>query len=399
MAEPTLIHTNLTKFNIQILKKAIAVADGLLPPVKKRNAFANLAFFDWFGGDGLIALHTSNNDGSVFIATTFRTYENTNLFEPFSVELHLLHAFLKQQHDVCFLDTSEAGFAIFRVGDSVLRLPKITKLKIPVFEPKHYASRVAVFAECPTFLKDLQTVAPFQGGALQPHVNGVYFEVKNQKLKMTATDSHTLATVSRRLSREHAESAGIIPADAIKALLELSSNSNHFIPNLLQFGNDQKKFNPVCNFYFSLGETSSIFGKCVDYNYSNYEHVIPKECWHEFEFHRDVVAKELACFNSSKDRMVLVLKPRSSELACTQHNHALNSKLHKVLSTSSNQIRANFQRPISDLEIGVDFVKLRNVLRATKEKKLILRLTDPLAPILLTDLKADLRIVIMPMRV
>jgi DNA polymerase III subunit beta len=219
-------------------------------------------------------------------------------------------------------------------------------------------------------------------------LNGVYFNFKEGKLALVATDGRRLALVSKDLPVP-ATSAGaiILPAKTVAELLRLLGKGE----KLTIAFNERRAAFQIETGKESGGLTDSIylFSKVVEGNYPNYHQVIPKETHQRIKLERELF---LQCVH----RAALVTSEKSNSVKIK-----LSSNLLEITASSPDFGEAHESMAISysgpDLQVAFNPQFVMDPLRALTKDEVFFELKDEVSPGVFKTLESFV-CVIMPVR-
>ncbi len=219
-------------------------------------------------------------------------------------------------------------------------------------------------------------------------LNGVYFNFKDGKLALVATDGRRLALVSKELTVP-ASSAGaiILPAKTVAELLRLVGKGE----KLKIAFNDRRAAFQIETGKEAGGLTDSIylFSKVVEGNYPNYQQVIPKETHQRIKLERELF---LQCVH----RAALVTSEKSNSVKIK-----ISSNLLEITASSPDFGEAHESMAISysgpDLQVAFNPQFVMDPLRALTKDEVFFELKDEVSPGVFKTLESFV-CVIMPVR-
>jgi DNA polymerase III subunit beta len=219
-------------------------------------------------------------------------------------------------------------------------------------------------------------------------LNGVYFNFKDGKLSLVATDGRRLALVAKELAVP-AGSAGaiILPAKTVAELLRLLGKGD----KLKIAFNDRRASFQIETGKDSSGLTDSIylFSKVVEGNYPNYQQVIPKETHQRIKLERELF---LQCVH----RAALVTSEKSNSVKIK-----VSSNLLEITASSPDFGESHESMAISysgpDLQVAFNPQFIMDPLRALTKDEVFFELKDEVSPGVFKTLETFV-CVIMPVR-
>ena len=219
-------------------------------------------------------------------------------------------------------------------------------------------------------------------------LNGVYFNFKDDRLALVATDGRRLALVSKELPVA-AESAGaiILPAKTVGELLRLLGKGD----KLTIAFNERRAAFQIETGKDNSGLTDSIylFSKVVEGNYPNYQQVIPKETHQRIKLERELL---LQCIH----RAALVTNEKANSVKLK-----LSSNLLEIMAQSPDFGEAHESMAISysgpDLQAAFNPAFLMDPLKALAKDEVFFEVKDEVSPGVFKTLE-NFICVIMPVR-
>lgn len=209
---------------------------------------------------------------------------------------------------------------------------------VPAFEKKHGAQ-----VKLSDFKKALsQVIFAAAADDTRPEISGVYFNFKNSKLTLAATDSYRLAEkVVTLLEAPSGDLAVIVPA---RTLLELS--------RILSESQDDEKLEIALSdnqVLFSF-DSVNIVSRLIEGQYPNYQDVIPNKFRSEAVIATSQLAKlvktaSLFCRAGIND-VTLRLQPKTKEIEVFSANSQLGENIARSpaeLDGSDNEVVFNFR--------------------------------------------------------
>src|SRR5215218_2681840 len=219
-------------------------------------------------------------------------------------------------------------------------------------------------------------------------LNGVYFNFKDGKLALVATDGRRLALVSKELAISAAGTGAIIlPAKTVAELLRLLGKGD----KLKIAFNERRAAFQIETGKESGGLTDSIylFSKVVEGNYPNYQQVIPKETHQRIKLERELF---LQCVH----RAALVTSEKSNSVKIK-----LSSNLLEITAQSPDFGEAHESMAIGysgpDLQVAFNPAFLMDPLKALAKDEVFFEVKDEVSPGVFKTLESFV-CVIMPVR-
>ena len=219
-------------------------------------------------------------------------------------------------------------------------------------------------------------------------LNGVYFNFRDGKLSLVATDGRRLALVSKDMDVP-ASSAGaiILPAKTVAELGRLLDKGETLKINF----NDRRAAFQISTDKDSSGLVDSVYlySKVVEGNYPNYQQVIPKETHQRIKLERELF---LQCVH----RAALVCSEKSNSIKIK-----LTSNLLEITAQSPDFGEAHESMAIGysgpELQVAFNPAFLMDPLRAVAKDEIFFELKDEVSPGVFKTLDSFL-CVIMPVR-
>ncbi len=219
-------------------------------------------------------------------------------------------------------------------------------------------------------------------------LNGVYFNFKEEKLTLVATDGRRLALVSKELAVP-ATSAGaiILPAKTVAELLRLLGKGDKL---KIAFNERRAAFQIDTGKDTSgLSDSIYLFSKVVEGNYPNYQQVIPKETHQRIKLERELF---LQCVH----RAALVTSEKSNSVKIK-----LSRNLLEITAASPDFGESHESMAIAysgvDLQVAFNPQFVMDPLRALTKDEVFFELKDEVSPGVFKTLESFV-CVIMPVR-
>lgn len=219
-------------------------------------------------------------------------------------------------------------------------------------------------------------------------LNGVYFNFKDGKLSLVATDGRRLALVSKEMDVP-IESAGaiILPAKTVSELTRLLDKGEKLKVNF----NDRRAAFQISTDKDNSGLVDSVYlySKVVEGNYPNYQQVVPKETHQRIKLERELF---LQCVH----RAALVCSEKSNSVKIK-----LTSNLLEITAQSPDFGEAHESMAIGysgpELQVAFNPTFVMDPLRALSKDEIFFELKDDVSPGVFKTLDSFL-CVIMPVR-
>ncbi|MFA5057239.1 MAG: DNA polymerase III subunit beta [Opitutaceae bacterium] len=219
-------------------------------------------------------------------------------------------------------------------------------------------------------------------------LNGVYFNFRDGKLSLVATDGRRLALISKELEFPAASAGNIIlPAKTVSELLRLLDKGAKI---KISFNERRASFQIATEKDTSgLVENIYLFSKVVEGNYPNYQQVIPKETHQRIKLERELF---LQCVH----RAALVCSEKSNSVKIK-----LTSNLLEITASSPDFGESHESMAISysgpDLQVAFNPQFIMDPLRALTKDEVFFELKDEVSPGVFKTLESFI-CVIMPVR-
>jgi len=216
-------------------------------------------------------------------------------------------------------------------------------------------------------------------------LNGVCFNLKDDKLTLVATDGRRLALVEHELPiPEGASGEFILPSKAVNEIGRLLAGTG---PLKLRFSENQAAF----EFAGEQGTNILLVTKLVDGSYPNYRQVIPTESQH-----RVAVPREELLHALRRAEYMTSEKANSVKLTFTRNNLAITANSPDV-GEARESLAVNYSG--NDLSIAFNPRYLIEPLNALDEyEEVFLELNDELSPGVI-KVNGPFLYVVMPMRI
>jgi DNA polymerase III subunit beta len=219
-------------------------------------------------------------------------------------------------------------------------------------------------------------------------LNGVYFNFRDDKLSLVATDGRRLALVSKEMEVPVATAGAIIlPAKTVGELQRLLEKGEKVRINF----SDRRAAFQIATDKDSSGLVDSIYlySKVVEGNYPNYQQVIPKETHQRIKLERELF---LQCVH----RAALVCSEKANSVRIK-----LSSNLLEITAQSPDFGEAHESMAIGysgpDLQVAFNPAFLMDPLRALPKDEVFFEVKDEVSPGVFKTLDSFV-CVIMPVR-
>ncbi|MDB6094219.1 MAG: polymerase beta subunit [Verrucomicrobia bacterium] len=219
-------------------------------------------------------------------------------------------------------------------------------------------------------------------------LNGVYFNFKDGKLSLVATDGRRLALVSKEMDVPAASAGAIIlPAKTVGELSRLLDKGEKLKINF----NDRRAAFQIATDKDTSGLIDHVYlySKVVEGNYPNYNQVIPKETHQRIKLERELF---LQCVH----RAALVCSEKSNSVKIK-----LTSNLLEITAQSPDFGEAHESMAIGysgpELQVAFNPTFVMDPLRALAKDEIFFELKDEVSPGVFKTLDSFI-CVIMPVR-
>jgi DNA polymerase-3 subunit beta len=219
-------------------------------------------------------------------------------------------------------------------------------------------------------------------------LNGVYFNFKDGKLTLVATDGRRLALTSKEMEVPAASAGAIIlPAKTVGELTRLLDKGENLKINF----NERRAAFQIATDKDSSGLVDSVYlySKVVEGNYPNYQQVIPKETHQRIKLERELF---LQCVH----RAALVCSEKSNSVKIK-----LTSNLLEITAQSPDFGEAHESMAIGysgpDLQVAFNPAFIMDPLRALTKDEVFFEVKDEVSPGVFKTLDSFI-CVIMPVR-
>jgi DNA polymerase-3 subunit beta len=272
-------------------------------------------------------------------------------------------------------------------GGSTFRIMGIGKDEFPPLP--EFGEEKAYSLEQAELVTMLKSVAYAQSTDETRYIlNGVYFNFKDCKLALVATDGRRLALVAKEMDVP-AESAGaiILPAKTVGELTRLLDKGEKVKINF----NDRRAAFQIATDKDTSGLIDHVYlySKVVEGNYPNYQQVIPKETHQRIKLERELF---LQCVH----RAALVCSEKANSVKIK-----LTSNLLEITAQSPDFGEAHESMAIGysgpDLQVAFNPAFIMDPLRALAKDEVFFEVKDEVSPGVFKTLESFV-CVIMPVR-
>jgi DNA polymerase-3 subunit beta len=219
-------------------------------------------------------------------------------------------------------------------------------------------------------------------------LNGVYFNFRDEKLTLVATDGRRLALIAKEMEVPAASAGAIIlPAKTVSELNRLLDKGSKVKINF----NDRRAAFQIATDKDTSGLIDSVYlySKVVEGNYPNYQQVVPKETHQRIKLERELL---LQCVH----RAQLVCSEKANSVKIK-----LSSNLLEIFAASSDFGEAHESMAIGysgpDLQVAFNPAFLMDPLKALTKDEVFFEVKDEVSPGVFKTLESFI-CVIMPVR-
>jgi DNA polymerase-3 subunit beta len=219
-------------------------------------------------------------------------------------------------------------------------------------------------------------------------LNGVYFNFRDEKLTLVATDGRRLALIAKEMEVPAANAGAIIlPAKTVSELNRLLDKGTKVKINFnerraaFQISTDKDTSGLIDHVY--------LYSKVVEGNYPNYQQVVPKETHQRIKLERELL---LQCVH----RAQLVCSEKANSVKIK-----ISSNLLEIFAASSDFGEAHESMAIGyngpDLQVAFNPAFLMDPLKALTKDEVFFEVKDEVSPGVFKTLES-FTCVIMPVR-
>ena len=285
------------------------------------------------------------------------------------------------------LDASPNHQVKLTSGGSTFRIMGIGKEEFPPLP--EFGEEKAYSLEQSELATMLKSVAYAQSTDETRYIlNGVYFNFKEGKLSLVATDGRRLALVSKEMEVPAASAGAIIlPAKTVGELTRLLDKGAKVKINF----NDRRAAFQIATDKDTSGLIDHVYlySKVVEGNYPNYQQVIPKETHQRIKLERELF---LQCVH----RAALVCSEKANSVKIK-----LSSNLLELTAQSPDFGEAHESMAIGysgpDLQVAFNPTFIMDPLKALSKDEVFFELKDEVSPGVFKTLESFV-CVIMPVR-
>ena len=285
------------------------------------------------------------------------------------------------------LDASPNHQVKLTSGGSTFRIMGIGKEEFPPLP--EFGEEKAYSLEQTELVTMLKSVAYAQSTDETRYIlNGVYFNFKDGKLSLVATDGRRLALIAKEMEVPAASSGAIIlPAKTVAELTRLLDKGEKVKINF----NDRRAAFQIATDKDTSGLIDHVYlySKVVEGNYPNYQQVIPKETHQRIKLERELF---LQCVH----RAALVCSEKANSVKIK-----LSSNLLELTAQSPDFGEAHESMAIGysgpDLQVAFNPTFLMDPLKALAKDEVFFEVKDEVSPGVFKTLESFV-CVIMPVR-
>ena len=285
------------------------------------------------------------------------------------------------------IDTAPNHQAKLSSGGSVFKIMGMGKEEFPPMP--EFADEKAVALEQEELATMLKSVSYAQSSDETRYIlNGVYFNFRDSKLTLVATDGRRLALTSKELEGNDAATSIILPAKTVAELVRLLDKGAKVRLAVtekraaFQIGADKAAES-------GLMDNIYLFSKVVDGNYPNFQQVVPKETHQRIKLERELF---LQCIH----RAALVTSEKSNSVKLKLSNNLLEvSASSPDFGESHESMGIEYSGP--ELQVAFNPQFLMDPLRALTKDQVFFEVKDEVSPGVFKTLESFL-CVIMPVR-
>jgi len=285
------------------------------------------------------------------------------------------------------IDTAPNHQAKLTSGGSVFKIMGMGKEEFPPMP--EFADEKSVALEQAELATMLKSVSYAQSADETRYIlNGVYFNFRDGKLTLVATDGRRLALTSKELEGNDPASSIILPAKTVAELVRLLDKGAKVRLAVtekraaFQIGADKAAES-------GLMDNIYLFSKVVDGNYPNFQQVVPKETHQRIKLERELF---LQCIH----RAALVTSEKSNSVKLKLSNNLLEvSASSPDFGESHESMGIEYSGP--ELQVAFNPQFLMDPLRSLNQDQVFFELKDEVSPGVFKTLESFL-CVIMPVR-
>jgi DNA polymerase-3 subunit beta len=225
-----------------------------------------------------------------------------------------------------------------------------------------------------------QTIFAVSDDETRYFMNGVYFERKDDKLIMVATDGRRLSYAEKPLTDNVGEFSGIIiPTKILQLVRKLASGQGNLALSI-----SEKNI-------FVQFDNQKISSNLIEGNFPNYNRVIP-------ESQEQTAVLDKGTFVEALKRVSILAEQKSRRIYITLQtgNLVINSEENEI-GAAKEQIACNYEGPEMTLALNYGF--LLDPLKVVDEKEVLIEFSEPRKAITMgSQPKKDYFHIVMPMQ-
>jgi DNA polymerase III subunit beta len=285
------------------------------------------------------------------------------------------------------IDTAPNHQAKLTSGGSVFKIMGMGKEEFPPMP--EFSDEKSVALEQEELASMLKSVSYAQSSDETRYIlNGVYFNFRDGKLTLVATDGRRLALTSKELEGTDAGNSIILPAKTVAELVRMLDKG---VKVRLAVTEKRAAFQIGADKAGESGlmDNLYLFSKVVDGNYPNFQQVVPKETHQRIKLERELF---LQCIH----RAALVTSEKSNSVKLKLSNNLLEvSASSPDFGESHESMGIEYSGP--ELQVAFNPQFLMDPLRALAKDQVFFELKDEVSPGVFKTLESFL-CVIMPVR-
>jgi DNA polymerase-3 subunit beta len=228
-----------------------------------------------------------------------------------------------------------------------------------------------------------QTVLAASDDDTRPILTGICLALKENQLRLVATDTHRLAVRTANVSEASGDTTVIVPARAMNELLRVLGDAEDAV---LHMRVDQNQI-------LFRTERVTLVSRLIEGQFPRYERVIPSSHTRRLTIQRDDLqsalrrARIVARDSAAKDRVVLDTQGENLVITAEGEEGRAHEEFEVV-------------REGDDISIAFNASYLLGVLGVLDSEGLYLEMTEPLSPAVFRPVEGDdYLVVVMPMQV
>lgn len=218
---------------------------------------------------------------------------------------------------------------------------------------------------------------------IRAYLNGLYFEVDQDKIVVVATDGHRLSIGEiKQLNTLTNKKTVILPRKAVLELTKILSKSEH----------SEVDIHLSDNYFYLVSNDTTIISRLIDGNFPNYSQVLPTD------FENTIVIDRLEFLNALQQASIFV-EERTKGVKLVFKNSKLNIFSHSERGQAKTQISTkNFDK---EIEIAFNIHYLISILEKlqTNEINMVVPGGENQSCMLSSPDDETYQYVVMPMRI